>query len=153
MIQNIKLKTIIAAILLFRLIEPTIMAGFFSKGSLDKPVEIDEKQKSKLKFSARISNIIFFDGSDELELEIHNDSDWNISEIKIKVKVGEETRSYIFADYTDFYEKIVDGKPINPKVQRNCITKNRTATWKANVGKFIKKDFTFSIESIKGFED
>lgn len=148
-----KLKTIIAAPLLFCLIESTIKAGFFSKGSLDKPVEIDEKSKEKLKFSAQISNAIFFDGSNQLELEIHNDSDWNISEVKIKLKVGEETRSYIFSDHTVFYEKIVDGKPVNPKVQRNWITKNITATWKANVGTFIKKGFSYSIESIKGFED
>ena len=82
------LKQIITAILLFGIIECQIKAGFFSKGSYDKPVEIDEKQKPKLQFNARMSNTVFFDGHQELELEIHNDSDWNISEVKIKVRIS-----------------------------------------------------------------
>jgi hypothetical protein len=147
------LKQIITAILLFGIIEFQIKAGFFSKGSLDKPVEIDEKQKVKIKLSPRISNTIFFDGTSELELEIHNDSDWNISEIKLKITVEKDSRAYIFTEYYAVYEKLIDGKPINPKVKRASISKNQTQIWKTNVGNFINQNFTYSIESIKGFED
>ena len=147
------LKQIITAILLFGIIECQIKAGFFSKGSYDKPVEIDEKQKPKLQFNARMSNTVFFDGHQELELEIHNDSDWNISEVKIKVKVGNQSRSYSITNFFVSYEKIVDGKPVNPKSNRGSIGKHKTAVWSENVGNFIDKDFSYSIESIKGFED
>jgi len=148
-----KLKTIMAAAVVFLSIEPKIKAGFFTKGSLDKPVEIDENQKVKVKLSPRISNTIFFDGTSELELEIHNDSDWNICEIKLKITVEKDSRTYIFTEYYAVYEKLIDGKPINPKVKRASISKNKTQIWKTNVGNFINKNFTYSIESIKGFED
>ena len=147
------LKQIITAILLFGIIECQIKAGFFSKGSLDKPVEIDENQKAKIKLSPRISNTIFFDGTSELEVEIHNDSDWNISEIKLKLTVEKDSRTYIFTEYYAVYEKLIDGKPINQKVKRASISKNQTQIWKTNVGNFINKNFIYSIESIKGFED
>lgn len=148
-----QLKTIIAAAIVFLSIEPKITAGFFSKGSLDKPVEIDENQKVKVKLSPRISNTIFFDGKSALEVEIHNDSDWNISEIKLKITVEKDSRTYIFTEYYAVYEKLIDGKPINQKVKRASISKNQTQIWKTNVGNFINKNFTYSIESIKGFED
>jgi hypothetical protein len=148
-----KIKTIIAVILLFGLIEPTIKAGFFSKGSRDKPVEIDEKQKELIKFAAQRSRDTHPYVSGKISLEIHNDSEWNISEVKIKITAGNQSRSYIITHYYVSYEKMVDGQPVNPKSNRGFVGKNKTEVWNENVGNFIDKDFSYSIESIKGFED
>jgi hypothetical protein len=142
-----------ASILLLLSATSDSYAGFFSKGSPKKPVEIDEKQKTLVKFKLWNSGLVDQYGSKMFNLQIHNDSEWNICEVKIKVKVGEETRSYVFESYTVHYDKIVDGKVVNPEESRVWIPKNRTEVFTAYTGDFINGKFTYSIESIKGFED
>lgn len=147
-----KIKIITAATLLFCLIEPTIKAGFFSKGSPDKPVEIDEKQKEKVKFTAT-SVGIDSDGNYKIELEIHNDSNWNVSEIKINVVVGDNNRSFSVDDYFLENQKFENGIIQGGTKKRSSIPKNQTRVWSVFAGKFLKKGWQFSVESIKGFED
>lgn len=147
-----KLKTIMAAALVFGLIQNPTKAGFLSQGSLEKPVEIDKKEKQKVKVTAT-PIAVDSDGNCKLDLEIHNDSNWNISEIKINVVVGENNRSFSVDDYFLENQKVENGIIAGGTPKRSSIPKNKTRQWSVFVGKFLKTGWTFSVESIKGFED
>jgi len=147
-----KIKTIMAAALVFVLIPHPTKAGFLSQGSLEKPVEIDKKEKQKVKFTANAVGIDS-DGNCKIDLEIHNDSNWNISEIKINVVVGDNNRSFSVDDYFLENQRFENGIIQGGTKKRSSIPKNKTQQWSVFVGKFLKPGWNFSVESIKGFED
>ena len=77
------MKTIIALAFFFLTSHFSTKADLFSSGSLEKPIDVDEKSKAKIEikiktarqFEKRTRSYI-----DIINLEIHNESEWNISE-------------------------------------------------------------------------
>ena len=157
-----KFKQLITSILLIGIINhySAAEAGFFSSGSLESPVEISKNQFNLIKL--KVDRLIYLDkpNKSEIEIEVHNDSNWNIVEIVIRIEPeiqpdssGKESRKYSFSESSEIQD------PKNEtlkKIQKKPILKNQTKTLKVSSGSFghkLKDGFIYEIVSIKGYED
>ncbi len=158
-----KTKSFIALALLFLTIHFSVNADLFSSGSLEKPIDIDEKSKTKIEI--KIKTVRHFEKRtriyiDVFNLEIHNESDWNISEVTIELKVGDRKRKYSFTGPLIEEDKTLKQTESTSENKKYIIRRNTTEIWQSNCGTFLmenkeeieKSNWSYTIESIKGFK-
>jgi len=157
------MKTIIALAFFFLTSHFSTKADLFSSGSLEKPIDVDEKSKAKIEikiktarqFEKRTRSYI-----DIINLEIHNESEWNISEVTIELTVGDKKRKYSFTGPLIEEDKNLKQTESTSENKKYIIRKNTTEIWQSNCETFLiknkdeieKSNWSYIIESIKGFK-
>ena len=115
-------------------------AGLFSSGSLENPVEISKNEFKLVKL--KVSRLIYLEeeNKSEIEVEVHNDSNWNIIEIIIRinpkiqpVSSEKESRKYSFSESSEIQDP---KKESSKKIVKIPILKNQTKTLKVSSGSF-----------------